>query len=86
MSGVELVIRPEVDNIGDRIVSIKTLNKATGIFEDMDMDEIYTLAVTSYIVPKGRIKSILGFFPIVGSFGRTKSQTYKILLIKLSAK
>ena len=61
MSGVELVIRPEVDNIGDRIVSIKTLNKATGIVEDMVMDEIYTLAVTSYIVPKGRIRSISAF-------------------------
>ena len=50
------------------------------------MDKIYTLAVTSYIVPKGRIMSILGFFLIVGSFGRTKSKRNKILLKKLSAK
>ena len=62
VSGLRLIIRAEDDNIGDRVVSIKTINPVTGEYEDMDMEKVYNLAVGEFIAPKGKQHYDRGIF------------------------
>jgi len=62
VAGLRLIIRAEDNNTGDRVVSIKTINQITGDYEDMDMEKVYTLAVGSFLAPKGNQHYLRGIF------------------------